>query len=110
MATTKKSPQDRKAKVSANVTVQGVELSVSAETVRERLSDWDVAEMMSTIQDDESEPGEKLSASVKVLRFLLGDDYARVKAELRAAHDGKLTQEIVSGFMSDLFGEIAPNS
>lgn len=110
MATTKKVPQDRKPKADANLTVMGVSLSVPAETVRDRLSDWDVAEMMAVIQDSESEPGARLAASVKALKFLLADDYNRVKRELREAHDGKLTETVMSEFMSDLFREIAPNS
>lgn len=110
MAVAKKAPQDRKPKADANLEVMGVTLTVAAEVVKDRLSDWEVAELMAVIQDADSEPGARLAASVKALRFLLADDYAKVKTDLREANDGKLTESVMSEFMSKLFEAIAPNS
>ncbi|WP_300268623.1 hypothetical protein [Microbacterium sp.] len=110
MTTAKKAPQDRKPKATENLQVAGVTLSVPADVVKERLADWDVAEMMAVLQDEDAQPGERLAASVKVLKFVLADDYAQVKADLRAANDGKLTETVMSEFMASLFEAIAPNS
>lgn len=110
MTTAKKAPQDRKPKATENLQVAGVTLSVPADVVKERLTDWDVAEMMAVLQDEDAQPGERLAASVKVLKFVLADDYAQVKADLRAANDGKLTETVMSEFMASLFEAIAPNS
>lgn len=110
MTVAKKTPQDRKPKATAPVSVMGVELSASVDDIRDRLGDWEVAELMSVVQDNDAEPGARLSATVKALRFLLADDYAKVKTELRAANDGTLTHNTMSEFMSKLFEALAPNS
>lgn len=99
-----KKPQDRKSKDGA-VTVNGVTVSVPAE----RATDWDVVEGVAAMQGNASE-AEKVIASVQVLKRLLGDDYERVKTELRAANDGRLTAQDMGEFIQKVFENIDPNS
>lgn len=97
--------QDHKPKQGA-VSVQGIELLIP----QDRINDWDVVEGVATMQDDESTPPEKLVASVRVMKRLLGDDYDKVKTGLRAANGGALTADIMGAFLTEVFEELNPNS
>lgn len=100
-----KKPQDHKQKNGA-VTVNGVTVTVPAE----RATDWDVVEGVAVMQASESSEADKVIASVSVLRRLLGDDYERVKSELRAANEGRLTAQDMGEFIQKVFENIDPNS
>ena len=103
-------PQDRKPKVTDEVVVQGITLSVPKEKLSERLADWDVIEGIATMNDASASPIDRMVSVSRVLKTLFESDYERVKAELRAAHDGKLTEEIMGDFMRDAFEALSPNS
>ena len=104
MATVKK-PQDHKSK-DGSVTVQGIRVTID----KDQVTDWDVVEGIATLQDDSADESEKLVSSVRVMRRLLGGDYGRVKTELRAANDGKLTAEHMGAFLKEVFEALNPNS
>lgn len=110
MTTAKKTPQDRKPKADEALTIEGIGLSATPGAFRDRLQDWEIAEAMADMRDVESDDGTRLAASVRVMRLLLDDEYTAVKRELRAKHDGKLTEQTMAGFMTSLFEAIAPNS
>lgn len=103
MAESKK-PQDHKPKA-GHVTVQGIKLVIP----EERMSDWDVVEGVATVQDETSDQAQKLVASVRVMRRMFGDDFERVKSELRTANGGRLNAEDMSSFLTEVFGQINPN-
>ena len=99
-------PQDHLPKQDGTVTVEGVTLSVPAD----RIKDWDVVESIAVMQDESSTEPEKLVASVRVMRRLFADDYERVKKELRAAHDGTLTADVMGEFLTGVFKELNPSA
>lgn len=82
-----------------SIEVEGVALDVD----REALDDWELAEDIAIASDEASGEDEKLAATVRVFRRVYGADYARVKRELRAANDGRLTAETMTGFLSATF-------
>lgn len=75
--------------------VDGISLNVKAE-------DLDDFELVEALADANSEDMDvQMQAVVRVFRIVYGDDYKRVKSELREKNGGKLTTEIMMGF----FGE-----
>lgn len=104
--TAPKKPQDHKPKISDAVEVMGIKLTVPAD----RLSDWDIAEGIATLQDDAAEQSAKLVASVRVARGVMGEDYERVKKELRAKNGGTLSGDDIADFLKGLFEALNPNS
>ena len=98
-------PQDHKQKQGV-VTVQGVTVKIAPEV----LEDWDVVECIADMQDESRTPAEKLPSTVRLMRLLLGADYARAKKELREANDGQLTTEVMGGFLTGVFEALNPNS
>lgn len=74
--------------------VDGISLNVKAE-------DLDDFELVEALADANSEDVDvQMQAVVRVFRLTYGDDYARVKKELRERNCGKLTTEIMMGFFS----------
>lgn len=72
--------------------VDGIALNVKAE-------DLDDFELVEALADANSEDVDvQMQAVVRVFRLTYGDDYARVKKELRERNSGKLTIEIMMGF------------
>jgi len=102
---TVKKPQDHKQK-NGVVTVKGVTVTIDPSV----LDDWDVVECIADIQDEGRTAAEKLPSTVRLMRLLLGGDYARAKKELREAHDGQLTNEVMGGFITEVFEALNPNS
>ena len=100
-----KQPQDRKSK-DGSVTVQGVKVTIQPGA----LDDWDVVECIADLQDESRSASEKIVPTVRLMRLLFGAEYDRVKKELRAAHDGQLTNEVMGGFITEVFGSLNPNS
>ena len=103
-------PQDRKPKLTAEVVVQGITLNVPKDELADRLADWDVIEGIATMNDDAAGGIDRMVAVSRVLKSLFAGDYERIKSELRAKHDGKLTEQIMGDFLRDAFQEISPNS
>lgn len=100
-----KKPQDRKPKATDSVTVRGISLTIP----KSRLEDWEVIEGVATMQDEDSSGSDKLVASVRTMRRLFGDDYSRVKTELREANGGTLGGEDMGSFLTEVFEAINPN-
>ena len=105
-----KKPADRKPKATDAVTVQGITLSIPLGELSDRLADWDVVEGIAELNDPQAPPQMRMVASMRVLKTLLADDYDRIKTELREKHDGKLTEQIMTDFMRDVFEVLSPNS
>lgn len=76
--------------------VDGIEIDVTAED----FDDFEITECMATLGDPDAEDGEQLTAAVRMFRLIFKGDYQRVKDELRAKHDGRLTNETMSGFVN----------
>ena len=74
--------------------VDGIELNVTAED----FDDFEITECMATLGDPDAEDGEQLTATVRMFRLIFKGDYQRVKDELRAKHDGRLTNETMAAF------------
>lgn len=72
--------------------VDGIELNVKAED----LDDFELVEALADANDEDE--GVQMQAVVRIFRIVYGDDYARVKKELREKNGGKLTTEIMMGF------------
>lgn len=72
--------------------VDGIDVSAA----RARVDDWEFLESMADLVA--SEGVASLSATVRYMRELFGDDYARVKAELRERNGGRLTVDDMNGF------------
>ena len=76
--------------------IDGVKVDLAAED----FDDFEVTECLADIVDDDAEPSAKLRATVRIYRTLFGSDFERVKRELRANHDGKLTNKVMSDFLN----------
>lgn len=100
-----KKPADRKPK-QGTVVVDGVRAVIPLD----RLKDWDVLEAMADLNDESVSSAGKLGATVRLMRAVLGEDYSRVKSELREAHDGKLGDEEMGAFLKAVFENLNPNS
>lgn len=76
--------------------VDGIKVDVTVED----FDDFEITECMATLGDPDAEDGERLTATVRMFRLVFKGDYQRVKDELRAKHDGRLTNETMSGFVN----------
>lgn len=72
--------------------VDGIALNVKAED----LDDFDLVEALADANSEDMDV--QMRAVVRVFRIVYGDDYKRVKSELREKNGGKLTTEIMMGF------------
>ena len=81
------------------VEVDGIKLTVAIDTA----DDYDIVEQMAVMADEQSTSNEKLSATVRIYKLLLGDDYRRVKDELRAKNGGRLPLKAMSDFIAKVF-------
>ena len=78
--------------------VDGIELDVTADA----LDDFDVLECLAVMVDDDSSDKERMVAVPKLFRLVFGGDWKRIKNELRAQHDGRLTNATVMEFFNSL--------
>ena len=78
--------------------VDGIELDVTADA----LDDFDVLECLAVMVDDDSSDKERMVAVPKLFRLVFGNDWKRIKNELRAQHDGRLTNATVMEFFNSL--------
>lgn len=72
--------------------VDGIELNVKAAD----LDDFDLVEALADASSEDVDV--QMQAVVRVFRIVYGDDYKRVKSELREKNGGRLTTEIMMGF------------
>lgn len=84
------------AKADKPIVVDGVKVDLTADD----FDDFEVTECLADIVDDAAEASAKLAATVRIYRILFGSDFERVKRELRAKHDGKLTNEVMGDFLN----------
>lgn len=78
------------------VEIDGIKLDVLVDTA----DDYELVEQMAVMSDDQATGNEKLAATVRTYRLLLGDDYRRVKDELRAKNSGRLPLKAMSDFIA----------
>ena len=76
--------------------VDGIKVEVAAD----EFDDFEITECIADLYDEDVDDGAKTTAAVKMYRIVFGDDFPRIKRELRAKHDGKLTNEVMSDFMA----------
>lgn len=81
------------------VEIDGIKLDVLVDTA----DDYELVEQMAVMSDDQATGNEKLAATVRTYRLLLGDDYRRVKDELRAKNGGRLPLKAMSDFIAKVF-------
>lgn len=81
------------------VEVDGVSVEIDTEV----FDDFDLVECIADSENPDATDAQRLSATVRLFRLLFGPEYARVKRELRAAHDGRLTVEVMTDFASGVF-------
>ncbi len=72
--------------------VDGIDVSVA----RGRVEDWDFVEAMADLVG--SEGVESMPAIVRYMRALFGDEFGRIKAELRARNGGSLGVDEMNEF------------
>lgn len=85
------------------ITVDGIELSPR----RDMADDYDVVEAVAVSSDPDAPDYAKTRATVRIYRALLGDDYDRVKAELRERGGGKLPASAMIDFMAKVMAAMA---
>lgn len=87
--------------------VSGIKVTIDPDI----LDDWDFSEAVAETSD-ETLPLEVRNAAVfRVARMLFGEDYTRIKGELREQNDGRLGNEAMGQFLTDTIMEIkAKNS
>ena len=81
------------------VEIDGIKLTVAIDTA----DDFEIVEQMAVMADEQSTSNEKLSATVRIYKILLGDDYRRVKDERRAKNGGLLPLKAMSDFIAKVF-------
>ena len=80
------------------VDVGGVSVAVDMSV----LEDWEIVEAIAETSDESLPDPARLAASVRIIRMVLGADYARVKGEIREKNGGRLTAEDMEQFLSDV--------
>ena len=91
------------------ITVDGITVEgVTPDT----FDDFDFLETIATMSDPDAENGEKLRAIANYGPIIFGQkEWRRIKAELRAKNDGRLTVEIVMEFINGVMAALnAKNS
>ena len=78
--------------------VDGIKVEVTADA----FDDFEITECIADLYDEDADDGAKAAAAVKMYRLVFGADFLRIKRELRAKHDGKLTNEVMSRFMAEV--------
>lgn len=94
-----KKPQDRKPKKSETATVDGITVSVTAES----LDDFELLDDFSQMQNGNS------ARVTSAFKRMFGDDAPRILDELRE-ESGRVRLTTASKFMMSVMKELAPNS
>lgn len=80
---------------------------VAVELRQDVAEDWEVMEALVALQDESTDDMARTRATVGLVKSLFGPDYERVKRELREANEGSLTPDIVMGFVTEVFEQVA---
>lgn len=67
---------------------------------------WEIVETMADSYDDELPDEQKVLATVRLMRLVYKDEYARIKRELKEKNGGKLTNEAMSSFLVATMGAV----
>lgn len=89
----------------ATVEIDGIEVSPSNITT----DDWEITEALADSIDPDATDAQKVQASVKFLRVMFGEDFPRIKRELREKNGGKLTNEAMNTFSQHVMEALAKN-
>lgn len=84
------------------ITIDGIEVCPLADAA----DDFEVVEAVAASSDPNAPDYAKTLATVRVYRAILGADYERVKAELRAKNGGRLPVEVMIDFMAKLMAKM----
>lgn len=84
------------------VEVDGISLAVAVDLA----DDYEITEQMVAAADPHATLVEKNAATVRLYRAILGDDYGRVKDELRARNGGSLPNGVMVDFMSKVISSV----
>lgn len=79
-----------------SIEVEGIQFALDVAG----LDDFEIVEAIADATDEDLDDTAKLRAAVKLFRLTFGDEYSRVKEELRAAHDGALTTQTMMDFFT----------
>lgn len=90
-------------KKTATATVQGITVNLDFDLA----DDFEVVEQGAIAADTDSTDAEKLAATLRVYRLIFGADYRRVKDELRAKNDGRLSTQDMISFVSEVLSKAA---
>lgn len=82
--------------------VDGIKVEVTADA----FDDFEITECVGDLYDEEADDGTKTAAAVKMYRLVFGDDFTRIKRELRAKNGGKLTNKVMNQFMAEVIEAI----
>ena len=85
------------------IEIDGIEVTVSIDPSR----DYEVIECGTVLSDPDATTDERNRAYYRRNHILLGADYDRIMAELRAAHDGELDIATVAAFTARVVAEVA---
>ncbi len=89
------------------IEVEGITLTIEPSFA----DDFEFVECIAIMSDPEATTAEQAVATVNMMRRVFGADYARVKRELREAHGGALTNEVMQEFFSATLARVnAKNS
>ena len=86
-----------------DIEIQGIKVHVCVDPS----DDYELSELMLIRMDDDTTPRERSEATIKTYKLILGDQYERVKNELREKNGGKLTNTTMIGFMNELVNKSA---
>lgn len=101
MTTLKEATAEKLGKI---ITVQGITIE---DVTPDTLNDFDFLEAVAIMSDPDAEDGESLRAMAKVGPIIFGArQWKRVKAELREQNGGKLTSDVVMGFVDETLAEL----
>ena len=87
--------------------VDGIEVHVTMDDLR----DYEIIEAIEHVNRHGDDQVAQVSDVVRLLRLAFGDDYERVKSELREANGGRLSSDDMIGFFNRVSEEVgAKNS
>lgn len=84
------------------VEVDGISVTVDIDIA----DDFEITEQAAIANDPYSTASERMSATIRVYKLMLGSDYRRVKDELRKKNGGRLTNATMIAFISDVIAEV----
>lgn len=85
------------------VEVEGIKVAVMVDPA----DDYELTELMLERMDPDADNRSRSEATIKAYKIILGEDYQRVKDELRAKHGGRLTNGEMIAFMNELTKKVS---